>query len=87
MKPRLSQKDWRKIVKKIQEGEPFVGIPLENGRLVVWGLEEYLAKKEVTKRHKPWPQRKKKSLFGPIGSKPLGLISQDLSRAAIYGER
>ncbi len=80
-----------KILKKLKGGKAFVISPGKNlEKTRVFDLEKYVAKqhfmREMAKHSKPWTRRwggKKKSLLGPLGSKPLGTHSS-LSRIEIY---
>lgn len=84
-----TEKNQGRLFKKLESnGEAVVTIG-ETGRPRIWGLDEYLHRKEVSqktiRKYKPWKKREKPK-HGGYGSRSLGIISS-LSRTEIYEEK
>jgi hypothetical protein len=75
-------------MERAARGEKRVVVVLKNGRPTsVWGFEEYLERQELTKKVKPWKQRKAESQtpdpLGAVDAEPPG----PLTRASMYEDR
>ena len=61
-----------------------------NNKLRVHSHQKYLSQghrmKEMIHHNRPWERRwqNRPTVFGPIGSKPLGVQDRNLSRTKIY---
>jgi hypothetical protein len=75
----------RRILARAARGEKRVVVVLKNGRpSAVWGLQEYLDRQNLTRKVKPWEQRKAEKETPD----PLGAIDaeppKDLTRESMY---
>lgn len=75
-----------RIMRRYAAGERVLVLVGKNGKpSSVWGFEEYLERKALTKRVKPWQRRKQKSAApDPLGAWPLGRVIGTLRREDIY---
>jgi hypothetical protein len=85
----LTQKIENEVIKKLNHDRGVVIVRQKNNGLRVYHLTSYLTHKhlmrQIIKKHQPWKKRQK-SVLGPIGSKPLGVIGS-ISRTDIYEGR
>ena len=72
----------RQILARAARGEKNVVVVIKNGKpSSVWGFNEYVARKELTKTVKPWKNRKLKTdvpdPLGAVDGAPIGLLTRD----------
>lgn len=83
----LPRKTSKKIVNKVNEGDPFVVVPGRGGRVSLWNLDSYRRQQKNAHTRRLWTLRGKKApVLGPIGCQPLGIVGT-LSRKEIYEGR
>lgn len=78
----------RRILERGARGEKAVVVVMKNGKpSTVWGLDQYLARKELTKQVKPWTHRKKEqeAVPDPLGAYEGGILLP-ITRQYIYDE-
>jgi hypothetical protein len=76
----------RRIDRKCAQGEVAVVVPRKGQASRVYGLKEYLAMREVPRRHKIWRHREKGAAApDPLGA-VKGTVAKPIRREEMYEE-
>lgn len=72
----------RKILERAARGEQKVVVVIKKGKpSSVWGFDEYLKRKQLTKLVEPWKNRKVNSNvsdpLGAVDGEPIGPLTRD----------
>ncbi|MCI0356312.1 MAG: hypothetical protein L0099_14920 [Acidobacteria bacterium] len=74
----------QRIMRRAASGERALVLVIRNGKPSrVFGFEEYLKRKALTKKVRPWEARRRKSTLDPLGAWHLGDLGS-LRREDIY---